>query len=101
MNAIKHISNKPLLAGAFVLQRYSMENAPVKIGFLKNSHYSQPESYGASMNVGADYAVYQEFGTSKMKAHPYVRPALDTHKNEIVQAIKDEAEKEIRKAAQK
>lgn len=29
------------------------------------------------------YARFQEFGTSKMKAHPYLRPAFDEQKSQI------------------
>jgi HK97 gp10 family phage protein len=30
-----------------------------------------------------DYAGYQEFGTYKMKAHPFMRPAVYNHIGEI------------------
>ena len=101
MNSIRHISNKPLLAGALVLQRYSMQNAPVLTGFLRNSHSSRETNDGAQVEVGAEYAHYIEFGTSKMSARPFLRPALDEHRNEIVEAIEKQAAIEIRKAAQK
>jgi len=105
MNAIKHISNKPLLAGAFVLQRYSMENVremdAVDTGFMLNSHFSKEESYGASTNVGAEYAHYVHFGTSKMPARRFLTVAGDEHQNEIVQAIEKQAAREIAQAARK
>jgi HK97 gp10 family phage protein len=93
--------NRPLLSGAFVLQRYSMHNAPVITGFLKNSHGSVGTNAGAEVQVYAEYAHYVEFGTSKMSARPFLRPALDEHKNEIIEAIEKQAAEEIRKAAQK
>ena len=100
MRNIQHVSNKPLLAGAFVLQRYSMENAPVLTGFLRNSHNSREIDDGAQVEVGAEYAHYVEFGTKNMSARSFLRKAGDEHHNEIVEAVKNEAEKEIRKAAQ-
>ena len=35
------------------------------------------------------YAKYQEFGTSKMKAHPYLKPALTDSKEDIRQIIQN------------
>ena len=34
-----------------------------------------------------DYAEYVEFGTSRMQAYPYMRPALDQHEAEIIGAV--------------
>jgi len=83
-----------------VLQRYSMDNAPVLTGFLRTSHGSRETNDGAQVEVGAEYAHYVEFGTSRMGAKSFLRKAGDEHRNEIIDAIKAEAAKEIRKAAQ-
>lgn len=85
-----------LLAGAFTLQRYSMQNAPVDTGFLKNSHESRETGDGAEMAVKANYAFYVEFGTSKWAGKPFVRPAIDTHFDDIVRAVGEQVQKEIR-----
>ena len=54
---------------------------PIDTGFLYNSGYTEIEETdtGAIGTVGfsADYAGYVEFGTRKMEAQPYLRPALD------------------------
>jgi len=34
-----------------------------------------------------EYAVYQEYGTSKMSGHPYLRPALEKNKRKIKQLL--------------
>ena len=34
-----------------------------------------------------EYAVYQEYGTSKMRGHPYLRPALERNKGRIKQLL--------------
>lgn len=93
---IKNVNPHSLLAGALVLQRYSMENAPVLTGFLRNSHESVETDKGAEMRVKANYAYYQEFGTSRMAAQPYVRPAIDEHSDEIVKAVGEQVEKDIK-----
>ena len=95
----KIIPNKALLKGALVLQRESMINSPVKTGFLRESHESVETSEGAEMRVNAEYAYYVEFGTSKMQARPYVRPAIDTKEKEILSAVADEIQKNIDKEA--
>lgn len=34
-----------------------------------------------------EYAIPQEYGTSKMSAHPYLRPALEKNKGKIKQLL--------------
>jgi HK97 gp10 family phage protein len=100
LSKLKGIKDAPqaMLAGAQELQRLSMENAPVKTGNLKNSHYSRMTDSGAEMVVGAEYAGYVEFGTSKWSGKPFVRPAIDEGKNEIVKAVEEGILKELEKA---
>lgn len=86
---------KSLLAGAYTLQIFSMENAPVKTGFLRESHESVEVDNGAEMRVNANYAIYQEMGTEKMPARGFVRKAIDEKGNEILQAIGNEIQKEV------
>jgi HK97 gp10 family phage protein len=96
LQRIKKVSPHSLLAGALTLQKFSMENAPIKTGFLRNSHESRQVENGAEMVVKAHYAYYQEFGTSRMKANPFVRPAIDEHSLDIVKAVGEQVEKEIK-----
>ena len=97
LDKIAVIGTKPFLAGALVLQDYSMVNAPVDTGNLRNSHSSVETEKGAEMQVYAEYAVHVEFGTKNMAAIPYVRPAIDEHANDIVKAVAQEAEAELRR----
>jgi HK97 gp10 family phage protein len=46
-----------------------------------------PEGDSIEIVSEADYSVYNEFGTYKMAARPYMRPALDETKPEIQQLI--------------
>ena len=43
----------------------------------------------AVLGVGAEYAEYLEFGTSRMEARPFLRPAMDENENEILAAVRD------------
>lgn len=44
-------------------------------------------------------AWWNEFGTSKMPPHPYLRPAFDLHRREMVQTLARELDKEVKAAA--
>lgn len=49
---------------------------------------------GAAVRIGVKeglwYGVFPEYGTSKMAAQPFMRPALDTKKDEALDILKDE-----------
>lgn len=81
--------------------------APVRTGHLRRNIVS--EVYGAYAKdanatyaeIGVDlnvvpYAWYQEAGTSKMQAHPYLRPALESRRPAIIAIFKDEIAKAIK-----
>jgi HK97 gp10 family phage protein len=63
-------------------RRYHRASAPgespaVDTGNLINSIRSQfPTPLKGVLNIGAAYASFLEFGTRKMAARPYVRPAI-------------------------
>lgn len=82
-------------AGAEVLQRKSMENSPVKTGFLRQSHTSVKTEEGAQMQVQAEYAPFVELGTSKWAGKPFVRPAIDSEQDNILKAIKDNLKQQV------
>ena len=59
-------------------------------GFLRNSvTVDSVTPTEAVIGPHADYAEHLEFGTSRMAARPFLRPALDEHEGEIVQAVRD------------
>lgn len=89
-------SKKSLLAGAYLLQKYSMENAPVKTGFLRESHESTETENGAEMIVNAEYGIYVEYGTEKMAPRGFVRKAIDEHEKDIVEAVANQIQKDIK-----
>jgi HK97 gp10 family phage protein len=65
-------------ATAFRLQQSAQLRAPVDTGFLRNSIATVFESdLSAIIFVGASYGVYVERGTVKMRARPFLAPAVD------------------------
>ena len=100
---------------AFDIQAIAALNAPVDTGFLKSSIYvvTHGEStYGqgaldpprgaelldeidrpssstvAYVAVGANYGIYQEFGTAYQPAQPYLGPAAEVVKPELETIVK-------------
>ncbi len=79
-----------LEAGARVVETYAKILAPVDTGFLRNSiQVDSVTPVEAIIAPHTEYAEHVEFGTSRMAAQPYMRPALDEHEGEIVQAVRD------------
>lgn len=69
------------------------QSAPVDTGFLKNSiHYEKTGEASCTVSVGASYAVYQEFGTSKMPAHPFLFPAFVSTSNSLAALLQKVAD---------
>lgn len=66
-----HIAGQNMVAVAKSL-------APVDTGLLKSSIYYtyHPAQRLLTLHADTHYAMYQEFGTYKMRPHPYLRPAL-------------------------
>lgn len=97
LSNLKNISPHSLLAGAFVLERYAKENeeAYADTHFLQNSIVSRETETGAEVEAEASYAFYQEFGTSRMEAQPFMRPAIDEHSNDISKAVASQIKKDI------
>jgi len=96
------------------IEEQAAANAPVLTGFLQSSVYSvseQGSSYGkigapthegsyvlpeipqpedrftAYVGVGANYAVFQEFGTVHTRAQPYLVPAVDAAESSFESAV--------------
>lgn len=77
-----------LEAGARVVETYAKLAAPVDTGTLRNSiMLDEVTPERAILGPHVDYAEHVEFGTSRMAAQPYLRPAVDEHEREIVGAI--------------
>ncbi len=77
-----------LEAGARIVETYAKILVPVDTGTLKSSiMVDEVTPRQAIIGPHTDYAEHVEFGTSRMEAQPYMRPALDEHENEIVQAV--------------
>lgn len=70
--------------------------SPYKTGALRSSIAAKPvATYTWEVAPHKDYAIFQEFGTYKMAAHPYMRPAAEHQKGPFMAAIKAAIDKAI------
>lgn len=82
-NAIS-TEQKALMAGANVVVNSAKRRVPKKTGTLSRSIHQETESYlGVLVGTDVSYAKYVEQGTVKMKARPYLQPALSENKTRI------------------
>jgi len=85
-----------LVEGALVIAVEAENNCPVDTGFLRSTVFVQKTGDDVEIGFNARYASYVEFGTYKMAAQPFLRPALDSVEAEALSAIVDSVEKNMR-----
>jgi HK97 gp10 family phage protein len=94
------------LAGAAIVEAEIAARAPHRTGALIASLDEQADSRrnsaGAVVQVedsaqgGVEhYAIFQEYGTSKMPAHPFFRPGVEAAKPKVAAAMSAELQKVI------
>jgi len=70
-----------------LMRNYAYDMCPVRTGYLRSTIFFKPVGlldfeFGAT----ADYAVHQEFGTRFFAARPFIRPAIEAYREELIQA---------------
>ena len=85
-------------AGADLVLDDAKRRVPVDTGklkaslILKKSKTKNPNiksEYYVTKESGAEHFAPVELGTSKMKAQPFLRPAVDENKDQIAQTVND------------
>lgn len=66
-------------------------------GTLRESISADANESEGRVFTNVEYAIYQEYGTSKMKAQPFLRPALGTSKKKINEILSDHINSELKK----
>lgn len=88
LGVVLNASEKVIMRAADVIggmaESYAKEYCPVDTGRLRNSIAHAVVDGGHVVVIGSNvvYAPYQELGTSKMAEHPFLRPAIENHKDE-------------------
>lgn len=73
--------------GGMLVETDAKAMAPVDTGLLRGSITSVPEGMTCEIGTNVEYGIYQEFGTYKMAAHPYLVPALVNNEEAILELI--------------
>ena len=87
---LKALENIPWIApvaAAETIADIARRLVPVDTGYLKSSIYALHLARHSQVKVGAKYAGYVEFGTYKMAAQPFLRPAVDEQQRQILAAV--------------
>jgi len=76
---------------AFHVLGSARKNAPVRTGWLRdhsdvNSEYSKDGYY--NVEFYAEYAAYVELGTKKMAAQSFLKPAVESERQDFIDRLK-------------
>lgn len=63
------------------------ELCPVRTGFLRSTIYVATMPMRLDVGARANYAAYVEFGTRRMAARPYIRPAIEANLANLRRAL--------------
>ena len=90
--AIKSALLKGLETCGLVAEGYAKKLAPVDTGNLRNSitHTVDEDEPAAYIGSNVEYAPYVCLGTIHMKAQPFLKPAVNDHKDEYRKIIENE-----------
>lgn len=83
-NATRLAVYRALNAVGLQAEGYAKRLCPVDTGNLRNSitHGFEMDGFVAFIGTDVEYAAYVEYGTSKTKAQPYLKPAVENHTSE-------------------
>jgi HK97 gp10 family phage protein len=96
ISKIRHIKGisiyKPIKDSTLQVQQIAKDLAPVKTGHLRRNILTEVTGEGYDV-VGkvynaVEYAMYQEFGTSRMAGNPFLRPAVIVARKSIQERMK-------------
>ena len=82
-------SRKAMQLAVGLIHRHAATIVPVRTGRLKNSLFwdadyeRQGNTIVGAVGTNVEYAPYVEFGTRRMSARPYLRPAVENNANAI------------------
>jgi len=87
---------KALQLSGVLVEGVAKRKSPVDTGRLRGSINSRVESGEAIIGTNVNYAPFVELGTWKMRAQPFLRPALKESKNKIMKIFEGLVKKKIK-----
>lgn len=87
-----------LVSWAVDVKVAAMQKVPVKTGYLRSKIYAVIKEWVAEIGADATYAYFVEMGTKRMRAQPYLYPAIQEYLPVLEQIIGDAIEAAKREA---
>ena len=82
-------TNRELDLSSKRIERIAKTKAPVDTGALKNTIFSaKAGNLTYKVTAPQHYAIYVEKGTRKMRAQPFLQPALDTERPKLISNLR-------------
>lgn len=86
--------DRALAAIAHQVEGSAKDKAPVDTGALKNSiHVEKKSDNEYWVADGVEYGIFQELGTSKMSAQPFLVPAVEQARKDVADIVAKELPK--------
>lgn len=86
-DAIRNAILSALEEIGIVAERHAKDKCPVDTGRLQRSIRHTVDELSVEIGTDVEYASYVELGTSKMRAQPYLAPAVSNHSDEYRQIL--------------
>ncbi len=94
--AIQEGIKKSTKQAAVITKDEAIRECPVRTGYLRSTiFYSVGGPMEYSVGAKAPYGYYVEYGTSRMRAQPFLRPAFIFVTENIVSAMAESIQQEI------
>ena len=78
-----------LQQGGELIADKARQIVPVRTGYLKSTIYSKVKgNWNIEVGAYAPYGGYVEYGTSRQRAQPYLRPAFYENRAKIVELVR-------------
>ena len=88
-SAIQKQVHRQLASWAADVKALAKQLVPVRTGHLRSSIYAKISEWVAEIGAEATYGLFVEFGTRRMRARPYLYPAIQHHLPHLEQIILD------------
>lgn len=82
--------HRALVTIGIVAEGYAKRLCPVRTGRLRNSITFYTDDDTVTIGTNVEYAQCVEEGTSKQKAQPYLRPAVENHLDKYQEIVEKE-----------
>lgn len=88
-SAMQRQMHRQLASWAADVKALAKQLVPVRTGHLRSSIYAKISEWVAEIGAEATYALFVEFGTYRMRAQPYLYPAIQRYLPRLEQIILD------------